>query len=127
MVKKPETKKAEVVLATGKYIYIKFADVIKILTMIDEHGQSNKLAARVKGKEHTVRVPSETVNIVKEFVAAHPEMSQHATGKKVLRPAAKKAPLGVAAVANLASGAVRPRGERPRGGVDRCCGFGPGG
>jgi hypothetical protein len=115
MVKKPEAKKAEVVLATGKYIYIKLADVIRILTLIDEHGQSNRLAARTNGIEHAVRVPSETVNIVKECVAAHPEMSKHPTGKKVLRPAAKK-------VANRASGAVRPRGS------DRdCCGFGPGG
>ena len=63
MVKKPEAKKAEVVLATGKYIHIKFADVIKILTMIDEHSQSDRLAARTKGKEHSVRVSSETVNI----------------------------------------------------------------
>jgi hypothetical protein len=120
MVKKPEAKKAEVVLAKGKYIHIKFAHVIKVLTMIDEHGQSNRLAARTNGKEHTVRVPSKTVNIVKEFVAAHPEMNQHPTGKKVPRPAAKKASGGVAAMVNRASGAVRPRG----GSVEPCdCSF----
>lgn len=124
MVKKPKAQTTEVVLATGKYIHIKFADVIKILTMIDEQGQSDSLAARTNGKEHTVRVPSETVNIVKEFVAAHPEMSQHPTGKKVMGPPAKKASGRVAAVAIRTTGAVRRRG----GGVDPCdCGFSSGG
>jgi len=124
MIKKPEAQTTEVVLATGKYIHIKFADVIKILTMIDEHGQSDSLAARTNGNEHTVRVPSETVNIVKKFVAAHPEMSQHPTGKKVMGPPAKKASGRVAAVAIRTSGAVRRRGN----GVDPCdCGFSSGG
>jgi hypothetical protein len=119
MVKKPEAQTTEVVLATGKYIHMKFADVIKILTMIDEHGQSDSLAARTNGKEHTVRVPSETVNIVKKFVAAHPEMSQHPTGKKVMGASGR-----VVAVVIRTSGAVRLRG----GGVDPCdCGFSSGG
>jgi hypothetical protein len=117
MVKKPEAQTTEVVLATGKYIHINFADVIKILTMIDEHSQSDSLAARTNGKEHTVRVPSETVNIVKEFVAAHSEMSQHPTGKKVIGPAKK-------ASGRVAAGAVRRRG----GSVDPCdCSFSSGG
>jgi hypothetical protein len=118
MVKKHEAKKAEVILAIEKYIHIRFADVIKILAMIDEYSQSDRLAARTNGKEHTVRVPSETVNIVKEFVAAHPEMSQHPTGKKVVSPPAKKAS------GRVVAGAVRRRGGR----VDPCdCSFSSGG
>jgi len=114
MVKRLEAKKDDVVFATSKYINIGFSDVIKILIMINEHGQSNKLAAKLRGEGHNVRVPSETVNIVKTIVANHPEMSQHPIGKKILRPTAKKASRNGALMA-------APVNDR------ECCGFGPGG
>lgn len=122
--KKPEAKKREFLPATGKYVYVEFGDIVTILSMINEHGQSNELAALTKGLEHVVRVPSKTANAVKKFIADHPEMSKHPTGDKVLGPAPKteEAPQLTRAAKPVASGVnLVPRN------LDCRCGFCPGG
>jgi hypothetical protein len=126
MVKKPAVKKAEVVLMTKEYVNIEFADVIKILTMISEHDQSNKLAAKAKrGRQHLVQIPKDTVNMFKRFVADHPEMSQHPIGKKVMRPTAKMASVGAAPMAARAvtrvSSNVAPKATQATD--EKCCNF----
>jgi hypothetical protein len=117
MTKKPAAKKAEpVFMGEGKSIDIQFHDVITVLAMINEYGQLDKLAARAKRQKLKVSIPSETVNSVKRFVAAHPEMSQHPIGKTVIRPAAEK-------VSKAGALTAAPAGD----GYRYCCSFDPGG
>jgi hypothetical protein len=120
MVKKPEAKKKGFHPATGKYVYVEFGDIVTILAMINEHDQSNELAALTKGLEHVVRVPSKTANAVKKFIADHAEMSNHPTGEKVLGPAEEE--LRGMPAKPIASGVnLVPRN------LDCRCGFCPGG
>jgi hypothetical protein len=115
MAKKLEAKKTEpVLMADGKSVNIQLHDLIKIFSMMNEYGQLAKLAARAKRQNLIISAPSKTVNSVKEFVAEDPEMSRDPTGKKVLRPKAKRVSHGEGLIA-------------ARGSDRNCCGFRPGG
>ena len=129
MVKKEKVKENEeeneFIPATGKYVYVELGDLVTILAMINDHAQSNELSTRTKGLQHVVRIPSQTANEVKKFIANHPDMRQHPIGKKVLCPAPKTeaaAPRELEPRASVAPGAnMIPRTYRCR------CGFCPGG
>lgn len=90
MDKDVKAKRAPFVRASGDYIDVKFEDVIRILAMINDHGQLNELAMVAKEKQSIVRIPSQTINDVKEFIADNAELSRDPLGKKVLRPTKKK-------------------------------------
>jgi hypothetical protein len=117
MTNKPRSTKVQFDRPRSRYVQVRFGDVIQILAMIDSHGQSRKLTNKTRGDEHKIRIPSATVIAVKELVAAHPEMSRSALGKRVLyaRKAARRAES--AAVAKTPTAASVATGDND------CCGF----
>jgi hypothetical protein len=100
----------------GKYVRLKFDDLVRIVAMVEHHGQSRKLMGKTSAIEASVRVPSDAAKAVKELVAAHPEMRSSSLGKRVLFARKKTETAAVA----RAGGSVAT-------GNDYCCGFGPGG
>lgn len=126
MVRKIKSKDLDYVPATGKYVSVKFTDVIKVFKILDKYGQLSKLAALTKGDEHKLRFPSDTVNLIKKTVAAHPDLRQDPIGKKVIRPKAKKGAVEIASFAEGARPGRAPTAARLSGGR-WCCGFDPGG
>jgi hypothetical protein len=117
MTRKPTPTKRPYDPPRGKYVRLKFSDLVKIVAMVEHHGQSRKLMGKTSAVKTSVRVPSEAAKAVKELVAAHPEMRSSPLGKRVLFARETTEAVGVAP---RAGGSVAT-------GNDYCCGFGPGG
>jgi hypothetical protein len=100
----------------GKYVRLKFSDLVKIVAMVEHHGQSSKLMRKTSAINTSVRVPADAARAVKEVVAAHAEMRSSSLGKRVL----------FARKTTQAVGVARAEGSVATGNND-CCGFGPGG
>jgi hypothetical protein len=115
----------------GKYVRLKFDDLIRILAMVEHHGQSRKLMGKTSAIETSVRVPSDAARAVKELVARHPEMRSSSLGKRVLFARKKTRAAAVALSARSVVARETPTVARSAGSVatgnDYCCGFGPGG
>jgi hypothetical protein len=116
MTRKPTPAKRPYDPPRGKYVRLKFSDLVKIVAMVEHHGQSSKLMRKTNAINTSVRVPSDAAKAVKEVVAAHAEMSRSPLGKRVLFARKTTETVGVA----RAAGSVAT-------GNDYCCGFGPGG
>ncbi len=95
---------------------LKFSDLVKIVAMVEHHGQSSKLMRTTSAIKTSVRVPAEAATAVKEVVSKHAEMRSSPLGKRVLFARKTTQAVGVA----RAEGSVAT-------GNDYCCGFGPGG
>ena len=113
MIRKPTPTERPYNPPRGKYVRLKFSDLVKIVAMVEHQGQLRKLMRKTSAMRTSVRVPSDAA---KELVAAHPEMGSSSLGKRVLFARKKTQTVGVARVA----GSVAT-------GNDYCCGFGPGG
>jgi hypothetical protein len=104
-------------------VRLKFSDLVKIVAMVEHHGQSKKLVGRTNAINASVRVPADAAVAVKKLVAAHPVMSSSLLGRRVLF-GRKKTPTAGAVQRDAA---IQPSGGSVATGNDYCCGFGPGG
>jgi len=116
MTRKPTSKERPYDPPRGKYVRLKFSDLVKIVAMVEHHGRSSQLMRKTSAITTSVRVPSDAAKAVKELVAAHAEMRSSPLGKRVLFARKKTETVGAA----RAAGSVAT-------GNDYCCGFGPGG
>jgi hypothetical protein len=77
MTRRPAPPKKPYDPPRGKYVRLKFSDLVKIVAMIEQHGQSKKLMGRSSAINTSVRLSSDAAKAVKELVAAHPVMSNY--------------------------------------------------
>jgi len=130
MTRKPTPTKRPYDPPRGKFVRLKFDDLVRILAMVEHHGQSSKLMSKTSAIETSVRVPSDAAKAVKELVAAHPEMRSSALGKRVLFARKKTETAAVAldarSVAAETATVARSAGSVATGN-DYCCGFRRGG
>ena len=54
MTSKPRSTKVQFDRPRSRYVQVRFGDLIQILAMINNHGQSRKLANRTRGDEHKI-------------------------------------------------------------------------
>jgi hypothetical protein len=126
MTKKPKPTDAQFDRPRGKFVQVRFGDIVQILAMIDTHGQSKKLASKTKSDAHKVRIPAETVIAVKALVAGHSDMSRSALGKRVLYAKKARPVTDKVVKPTAAAGAARPTSSVATG-DNQCCGFDSGG
>ena len=123
MTRKPTPTERPYDSPRGKYVRLKFDDLVRILAMIEHHGQSRKLTGKTSAIKTSVRVPSDAAKAVKELVAAHPVMRSTPLGKRVLFARKKTqtvgAPRSAVAVARGTGSVATGNGY--------CCGFDAGG
>ena len=90
--KKAKAKKVKVTptYMTGKKpLKIGLHDVVRALTVIEDHGHMRKFATAAKKQEVVMLVPPNTVNFVKDFLVKH-DMHDDPVGKHIVN--ARKAP-----------------------------------
>lgn len=79
----PVEKVTPVHLAQGASIRMGLHDVIKAVKMIEKHGQLAKFMSKLKREQAEVRLPADTVNLVKDFVAEN-GMHKNSMGKHIV-------------------------------------------
>ncbi|MGM4871384.1 hypothetical protein AB7645_09165 [Bradyrhizobium sp. 956_D2_N1_5] len=94
-------------------------DVIKVVKMIEKHDQLASFARKMKSEKAEVRIPADTVNLVKDFVAEK-KLHKNAIGKHIINARDKRptADTEIRTSIAVATGAVAARG--PDGDPNRC-------
>jgi hypothetical protein len=80
---KPVQKVTPVYLEPGLSIRMSLHDVIKAVKMIEKHGHLAKFTNKLMRRQAQVRLPADTVNLVKDFVADN-GMHKTSMGKHIV-------------------------------------------
>jgi hypothetical protein len=88
----PKRAKVEPTYMKGKRpLKIALHDIVRIVKMIDDHGQTDEFQKAAKSKKAFVSVDAETVNFVKDYIVKHNlhghPMGQHIVNARGLRTA----------------------------------------
>ncbi|WP_128957152.1 hypothetical protein [Bradyrhizobium zhanjiangense] len=87
-------------LQPGVSIRMSLHDLIRAVQMIEKHGHLKKFTSKLKREQAQVRVPADTVNLVKNFVADN-GLHTNAIGKHIVHGRGR-----AAAAANEIAGAA---------------------